>query len=53
MKLCRSRQLRVGAGHGLQQGVLVRIMEIEGGPVKGCFIGDLLYRNILEILAGQ
>jgi hypothetical protein len=42
-----------GGGHGLQEGVLVRVMEVEGGPVQGSFIGDLLDGDVVELLASQ
>jgi hypothetical protein len=35
--------------HCLQQSVLVRVMQVECGPVQGSFAGDLLNRDIFKL----
>src|ERR1041384_3242533 len=42
-----------GFCHGLQQRVLVRIMQVKGGPVQGRVVGYLLDGNVIELLFHQ
>ena len=39
-----------GFRHGLQQRVLVRIVQVKGGPVQGGLVCDLLHRDVFELL---
>ncbi len=49
----RDKITEAGSGHGLQQSVLVGVMEVKGGPVQGGLIGDLLDGDIVELLTRQ
>src|ERR1700680_1697205 len=39
-----------GFRHGLQQPVLVRIVQVKGGPVQSGLVSDLLHREVFELL---
>src|SRR5215471_12053412 len=49
----RDEVTEAGGCHGLEQGILVRIVEIKGRPVQGGFVCDLLNGDIIELLAIQ
>jgi len=49
----RDQIAEAGGRHGLQQGVLVWVMEVKGGAVQGSFISDLLDGDVGEFLASQ
>src|ERR1700758_1821005 len=39
-----------GFRHGVQQRVLVRIVQVKGGPVQCGLVSDLLHRDVFELL---
>ncbi len=51
----RGRQalLEAFADVAIQQGILILKMGIEGGPVQGCPVGDVLHRQRLKALFAQ
>ena len=42
-----------GFRHGLQQRVLVGIVQVKGGPVQRGLVGDLLHGDVFEFLFYQ
>jgi len=49
----RDEVAEAGGRHRLQEGVFIRIMKVESGPVQRCFVRNFLNGDIFELLVNQ